>query len=255
MGDTASEGNPGPVMLIAVDRGVAAQLSALLETARVGVTVCQYGPDTLRSVAAQEPPLVVADLSRLPGEGEMLCHQLSRLFPAPMLLAIVSSGAEAAAAALNRGAVACLRQPVEVRHLAAQVVALLRLTKREKRDTDAVMEVGGLTIDRGRCQVLAKGRPLALTPTEFRIVSCLARTPGRVISPSEVMRECIGLSLSDHEAMDLLKVHIYRLRRKLREAGAAPGTLRNARGFGYLLERRVTGKAVSASAASLRRSA
>lgn len=240
-----------PVILVAVDRRVAAQAATLVEPAGVGVMPCPYGPDTIRTIAAQEPPLVVADLARLPGDGEILCHHLSRLSPGPLLLAIVRADVEAAVKALDRGAVACLSEPVEPKYLAKQIVALLRLANRQRQDAEAVLEVGGLIIDRDRCLVIAKGKPAPLTPTEFRILSSLARAPGRVIPPSQVMFECVGLSLSDREAIDLLKVHIYRLRRKLKAAGASPEILRNARGFGYLLERRAPADATSAVEAGL----
>ena len=247
--------NAGAVLLVAVDRGLAAQLPDLLEPAGLRVASCQYGSDTVRTIEAQQPPLLVVDLSRLPRDGEMFCHQLSRLSPAPPLLAIVRPDTEAAVGALGRGAAACLSQPPDPSHLAAQVVALIRLARPAGHDAAAVVEVGNITIDHGRCRVTAGGKTLPLTPTEFRILSCLASTPGHVVSPSEVLRECTGLSLSDREAMELLKVHIYRLRRKLRAAGDAAEALRTARGFGYLLERRAAAKAQPAAPRRLRRSA
>ena len=245
----------GPVVLVAIDGGLAAQLSRLLEPVGIGVVHDAYGPDTLRAIETRQPPLVVVNLSRLPADGEMFCRQLSHLSPAPLLLAVVRPEAKAAVTALEQGAVACLSQPAEPRHLAAQVVALLGLAQLGRGGGDPVTEVAGLTIDQGRRRVLSRGRPLPLTPTEFRILSRLSTTAGRVVPPSEVLRECTGLSLSDREAMELLKVHVYRLRRKLEAAGVNPEILRSARGFGYLLERRAPAKAPPAPAASLRRSA
>jgi DNA-binding winged helix-turn-helix (wHTH) protein len=67
--------------------------------------------------------------------------------------------------------------------------------------------------------------------------------------------------LPEPEAMDLLKVHVYRLRRKLGQGGADPWVLRNVRGFGYMLERRAAAakpaRALSVASASVsqRRSA
>ena len=245
----------GPILLVALDRALADQLSRLLEPAAVSVAICQYGPDTVRAIERQAPPLVVIDLSRLPADGEMLCHQLSRLPFPPTLVAIVRPEVEAAVSALDRGAAVCLNHPPEPRHLVAQIMAVLRLATPQRDEEAALVEVGDLSIDHGRRQATAGGKPLPLTPTEFRILGCLARWPGRVIPPSDVLRECTGLSLSEREAMDLLKVHVYRLRRKLRAAGAPPEALRTARGFGYLLERRVTTEAPPVPHERLRRSA
>ncbi len=86
--------------------------------------------------------------------------------------------------------------------------------------------------------MLTGNEPLPLTPTEYRIVSYLARNPGRVIAHPELFREVHGYEASEQEAKDILKVHISRLRNKLAAAGIAEDVIVTVRVFGYLLERR-----------------
>jgi DNA-binding response OmpR family regulator len=104
--------------------------------------------------------------------------------------------------------------------------------------TDARITVRGLKVDTARCEVSAQDRPIPLTPTEFRILSCLARSPGQVVAGRDLVEEVLHLRLPEREAMDLLKVHVYRLRRKLAQSDIEPRVLRNVRGFGYMIERR-----------------
>jgi DNA-binding response OmpR family regulator len=103
---------------------------------------------------------------------------------------------------------------------------------------DGHVTIRGLNIDTGRCEVSAQDRLIPLTPTEFRILTFLARTPGRVVSGRDLVEEALRLRLAEREAMDLLKVHVYRLRRKLVQSGIEPRVLRSVRGFGYMIERR-----------------
>lgn len=98
--------------------------------------------------------------------------------------------------------------------------------------------VRNVTVDFERCEVTVAGGPVALTPTEFRILAYLAGRPGRVVSHAELFREVHGYEAGEQEAKDILKVHIWRLRNKLNSAGAEPNLIVNVRGFGYLLERR-----------------
>jgi two-component system alkaline phosphatase synthesis response regulator PhoP len=203
------------------------------------VTAAEYKPTTLDDIQRAGASVVMADLAALPGSGEVLCRQLARLPRPVLLLAVVSNSAEAASA-LKSGAVVCLTHPLSPSWLAAQLSSLLQLSK--AKDTawpvDGPVTIRGLRIDPGRCEASAGDRSIPLTPTEFRILACLARSPGIVISGHDLAEEALDLRLAEQEAMELLKVHVYRLRRKLANSGIEPRLLRNVRGFGYMLERR-----------------
>lgn len=226
-------------------------------------TAAEYKPETLAAMERSQASVVVLDLAALPGGGEVLCRQVARLRRAPLLLAIAPNPSQAAAA-LHAGATVCLTHPVDPSWLAAQLAALLRLSRVQEAisPANASVIVRGLKIDPGRCEASIEGWPVALTPTEFRILACLARSPGLVVSSHDLVEEALGLHLPEREAMELLKVHVYRLRRKLSQRGADPWVMRNVRGFGYMLERRAAAKMARSAAiasgsvrASQRRSA
>lgn len=81
---------------------------------------------------------------------------------------------------------------------------------------------------------------MAVTPAEYRLLACLAKQLGKVVSSSEMIREMSGYSCSEQEAQEIVKVHVSRLRSKLDRDPSMASYLLNVRGFGYLLERRTS---------------
>ena len=215
------------------------------------VTATEYKPATLDDIERSRAAVVMLDLGSPPGGEEVLCRQIARL-SRPVLLLALAANPEQAAAALRAGATVCLTHPLDPSWLAAQLSSLLRLSKAQEGagQADAPIIVRNLEIDPGRCEASIEGQRIPLTPTEFRILACLAGSPGLVVSGHDLAEEALDLQLPEQEAMDLLKVHVYRLRRKLGQGGADPWVLCNVRGFGYMLERR-TATAKPAQAAPI----
>jgi two-component system, OmpR family, response regulator RegX3 len=182
-----------------------------------GLVIVTEGPD----LAAIEPAIV--DLRRR---------------AAAVALVVLRTDGAGDATALAEIADVVLDAETPPRILAAQLRALARLIALEPPTTNPeVVNVRGITIDLDRREVRVGGRPLALTPTEFRILALLARKRG-VVTHGELFREIHAYEVSDQEAKDILKVHVWRLRAKLAEIVPDSHLIVNVRGFGYLLERR-----------------
>jgi two-component system phosphate regulon response regulator PhoB len=90
-----------------------------------------------------------------------------------------------------------------------------------------VIEHLGVRIDRLRHQAYAGGRQLDLTPTEFRLLECLLRQPGRAFTRSQLMEAAIGGGAVVLERT--IDVHVKTLRRKL----DAADLIETVRGVGY----------------------
>jgi DNA-binding response OmpR family regulator len=96
-----------------------------------------------------------------------------------------------------------------------------------------VQRVGGLHVDVTRHSATIDGKPLALTRSEFRLVTLLASEPGRVFTRDELVRHLWQSDfVGDRRAID---VHISNLRRKLETDPRHPCRLVTARGVGYKL--------------------
>lgn len=92
----------------------------------------------------------------------------------------------------------------------------------------------GLTLDFQGRTVQRDGKPIPLSPTEFRILACLAKNPGVVISSVDIL--CLVqnyYTYSEKEAQEIVKVCIRRIRQKIERDSTHPSIILNVRGFGY----------------------
>src|SRR5690606_33273930 len=91
---------------------------------------------------------------------------------------------------------------------------------------------GNLQLDTWRQQATRDGQTLPLTPTEFRVLLCLAEHAGQVMSYASLVRCAQGYETSELEAGELIKPHIHHLRQKLESDPSNPRTILNVRGTG-----------------------
>jgi two-component system phosphate regulon response regulator PhoB len=111
--------------------------------------------------------------------------------------------------------------------LVQRIKALQRRVEGGNESADQVEHLG-VRIDRVRHQASVAGNDLDLTPTEFRLLECLVRQPGRAFSRSQLMDFAIGQGAIVLERT--IDVHVKSLRRKL---GPAADFIETVRGVGY----------------------
>jgi len=92
------------------------------------------------------------------------------------------------------------------------------------------VRVGPITIRPDRFQVLVEGRTIDVTPTEFRLLVLLAKTPNRVFSREQILQKVF--TAPGEVSVRAVDSHVFLLRKKLGRAGHC---LRTVRGFGYQL--------------------
>ena len=110
----------------------------------------------------------------------------------------------------------------------ARVKAVLR---RVNPQTTNVLRVGSLELDTQSVIVKIHGTRLEITPTEYRLLETLARSPARAFSRTELLEA----ALPESDALErVVDAHLKNLRRKLDDAGARD-LLETVRGIGYRL--------------------
>ncbi len=102
--------------------------------------------------------------------------------------------------------------------------------------TGRILTIGPLTLDTWHQTATLNGRSLNLTPTEFRLLLCLAEHAGQMLSYTQLVRCAQGYETTDLEAGELIKPHIHHLRQKIEPEPSAPRYLLNVRGKGYILQ-------------------
>ncbi|MGK2858949.1 MAG: response regulator [Thermoanaerobaculia bacterium] len=173
------------------------------------------GPSAIDEMRTNTADLVILDLM-LPGiNGLEVCRAIGRESKAPIIMLTARSTEDDKLLGLDSGADDYLTKPFSPRELMARVRAVLRRTSEEKRPGEIAF--AGIVIDHERHQISVDGKPIELTPTEMRILSILARSPGRVFSRGELITKALG---GDSDVFErTVDAHITNLRRKLRAAG------------------------------------
>ncbi len=222
------------VLVIEDDAGVRRGLE--LGLTHLGHSV-RSAPDAEQGLAAvrrRRPDVVVLDLM-LPGiDGFEACRRLrsgaagQHATDVPVIMLTARGDDLDVVSGLEAGADDYVVKPVQPRVLEARIRTVLRRAGRVATPRE---DVGDLSIDRASVTVSKQGTPLALTPTEMRLLLVLSAVPGQVFSREQLLAAVWEQDyLGDSRLVDAC---VQRLRAKVEDDTAAPVYLQTVRGFGY----------------------
>lgn len=194
------------------------------------VALCQRGDDALAVWAEGRFDLVLLDLM-LPGvDGLSVCRRIREASTVPIIMITARVEEVDRLLGLDSGADDYICKPFSPREVVARVRALLRRALQWQAGEAAP---AALSLDAEAFEARWQGRPLDLTPVEFRLLKALAERPGRVLSRAQLLDHLY----LDHRIVSDRTVdsHVKNLRRKLELA--APGTecIESVYGVGYKL--------------------
>jgi two-component system phosphate regulon response regulator PhoB len=220
------------ILIIEDERALTKVLTYNLEREGYEPVVAHDGHEGLRKAQTHPPDVIILDLM-LPGiEGLEVCRQLKAgQGTAHIPILILSAKAEETdqVVGFSLGADDYVTKPFSVKVLLQRLKALRR--RREPvAETSDVLKHLGIELDRVRHRASIHANPVDLTPTEFRLLECLLRQPGRAFTRAQLMDSAIGDAAIVLERT--IDVHVKSLRRKLGDAGALIETVR---GTGYRL--------------------
>jgi two-component system alkaline phosphatase synthesis response regulator PhoP len=219
----------GTILVVEDDPDIAELVEYNLSREGYSIICADTGDGGLRRAMADAPSLVLLDLM-LPGlPGFEVCRQIKRspIADTPIIM-LTAKGEEAdVVAGLELGADDYITKPFSVRELIARVNSVLR---RSSAEADSAQKIvcGDLMIDTERHEVYLDDEPVTLTLAEYRLLSALASSPGRVYSRERLVQRIT--SSGHHISERNIDVHIAALRRKL---GAAAAMIETVRGVGY----------------------
>jgi two-component system response regulator MtrA len=224
------------VLVVEDEAHVRELVSYTLQGAGYRVRAVADGESAMREMRRSPPDLVVLDI-RLPGiDGWEVCRRIRQQSNLPILIMTALAEDESLVRGLRLGADDYVAKPFSPMVLAARVQALLR--RAGPSSSHQVVELNGLTLDLASAEVKRGDKLVHLTPTEFRLLAALARRPGQVVSPSELMRLAQGYDVPEREAQEIVKVHMRHLRHKIEPQVDRPRYILTVRGMGYMLNRK-----------------
>jgi DNA-binding response OmpR family regulator len=223
------------ILVVEDDRKTAATLELYLEHAGYRVRLEHDGTRGLEAARSWSPDLVILDLMLPSTDGREICRRLRADSRVPILMLTARSTEEDRIRGLDLGADDYIPKPFSPREVAARVRAVLRRVEPASAGGPEVLRFHqGLEIHADRREVRLGGGPVALTPTEFRILLALARAPGRVLRRAQLVEQAFGPRFDGYDRT--VDAHVKNLRRKLEPDRAQPSFIVTVFGVGYRFE-------------------
>ncbi len=222
------------ILIVEDEQPLVTLLRYNLESEGYQVTVEMRGDEAATRLQDDIPDLLILDWM-LPGlSGIELCRRI-RQRPETKALPIIMLTARGEESerirGLATGADDYVVKPFSVAELMARVKALLR--RAHPALAADVMAIGDLTLDRVTRRIHRAGREVKLGPTEFRLIECLMRSPGRVYGRDQLLDQVWGRDAEiDDRTVD---VHVGRLRKAL-TGKQEIDPIRTVRGAGYAFD-------------------
>ena len=220
------------ILVVDDDPGLQRTLRINLRARGHEVLLAGSGRQAVSTFLADAPELVVLDLGLPDLDGVEVLRQLRAVSSVPVIVLSARQQADDKVEALDEGADDYVSKPFSMDELMARVRVALRRGTPEV-DAPETLDAGGLVLDFGAHIASRDAAAIHLTPTEWRLLSELARHAGKVVSHEDLLKAVWGPSYgSEHH---YLRVFANQIRRKIEADSARPRHLVNEPGLGYRL--------------------
>ena len=225
------------IVVIDDDPSVQEVVRAYLEKDGYHVFVAGDAARGLDLIGRIKPGLIVLDLMLPDRPGEQIAREVRERSNVPILMLTAKAGEEERVGGLALGADDYLTKPFSPRELVARVRAILRRTHGIEPLVPVMrFDDGALEIDTIQHEVRRDGQPVELTPNEYKLLTTLARYPGRAYSRFELINQVQGYEYECYERT--IDAHVKNLRRKIESDPRHPRYVETVFGVGYRLAKR-----------------
>jgi len=220
------------VLIVEDDKKTASLIKLYLEREGFQTVIAYDGRQALELAEQHRPIFVILDLMLPVLDGWEVCRRLRQSSDVPILM-LTARGDEAdRVSGLTLGADDYVVKPFSLRELVARVKAILRRGRPEAANQEKVLSFEDLTLDLEKHKVTLEGRPILLTPHEFKLLQTLMATPGKVFAREELLDRLYPRS--EATVIDrVVDVHIGKLRQKIEKDPSNPRYILTVRGIGY----------------------
>ena len=224
------------ILIVEDERGLTQTLSWYFNREGFETIVAHDGAEGLRKAQTLLPDAVLLDLMLPSMNGLDVCKALrsgERTRHIPIIMTTAKAEESDQLVGYKLGADDYVTKPFSNKVLLEKVKALLRRVD-APADPGEVIEHAGIKIDRVRHRATVDDESLELTPTEFKLLLCLLRQPGRAFNRNQLMNAAIGEgSIVLERTID---VHVKTLRHKIKKAGGSEDLIETVRGVGYRMQ-------------------
>jgi two-component system KDP operon response regulator KdpE len=206
-----------------------------LELEGYQVSEARNGLEALDKVRAELPDLVLLDVMMPEMDGFETLERIREVYTVPVIMLTVKGDEDDLIKGLELGADDYITKPFSPRELASRIKAVLRRTEMVSPLEKTALTIDeDLTVDFQRREVIVKGQPIKLRPTEYRLLYHLVNNAGWVLSHSTLLSKVWGWEYRDES--HLLRLYITYLRQKIEPDPSHPKYILTERGVGYKFE-------------------
>ncbi len=224
------------LLLIEDDIDLSETLRFMLTKKGFLVEVANDARSGLQRAYAIKPDIIILDIMLPDMDGWQTCARFREMSDVPIIMLTALGSEKDVVKGLNLGADDYIVKPVTAEELSARIHALLRRVPRSNVNTGgdnrrAIFTCDYLMIDFDKHEVTVDGKRVDLSPTEFRLLSVMARHKGRMLPHEFLLNEVWGPEYVGE--IDYLRLYISYLRRKIEKDPSKPSLIHNEWGIGY----------------------
>ena len=255
------EQRPAQILIVDDEAPIRLTMDALLRRRGYTVTTAESAEEALDLVHQHSFDLLLLDL-KMPGlSGLDVAARARELQPEAAVIILTGHGSlETAIQGMHLGVFDYMLKTSSPQEVLARVTAALDQQQEQRRKNqlyqtlhsvlnqlqgdqpeepkpttvESQIEAGDLRLSTWNQTAYLDWRKLNLTPTEFRILVCLAQHAGQVLTYQQIVQFAQGYEADTLEASELIKPHIHHLRQKIEPDPANPRYILTVRGAGYL---------------------
>ena len=229
------------ILVVDDDLAMVRLISRVLSKKGFEVLESNNGQDALRLLYNNKPDLVLLDVVMPKMDGWQTCSRIRDISATIPIIMLTGSRKteDDMVRGLDYGADDYLIKPVGNKELVARVQAMLRRSELpssvEDNRKSLTFNDGYLTIDIAQRKVVVDGKPVKLTPIEFRLLALLLQNTGRILTHRQMLEKVWGWEYVDD--LDYVRIYISHLRRKIEPDPALPKYTITEPGVGYYFQK------------------
>ncbi len=165
-------------------------------------------------------------------DGWEVCRRIRDMSDVPIIMVTVNGQKADLLRGFNLGVDDYITKPVDFQELVARVRAVLRRANQElQEEGPTTLHDGEIDVDWRSHQVYVRGEPVKLSPTEFKLLSCLIKNRGWIVPHERLLEKAWGPNYIGDKSF--VKLYVRYLRQKIEKDPRNPRYIITERGVGY----------------------
>lgn len=221
------------------DRDIVDVLKLYLQNSNFDTVICNNGQEAIETIENDKIDLALLDIMMPEKDGYEVATYIRKNYNIPIIFITAKNTPSEVILGLDVGADDYITKPFNPLEVIARINSAIRryYVLNNSKQPDSILQVGNILIDKDKMEVRKDGISIPLTVTEYRILYCLMKDPGKVLTKKQICNYIYGddYMQSDNNS---LSVHISKIRSKLESENDNTEYIKNVRGLGYKFEKK-----------------